>query len=280
MSAILAYRNLADSATLSANPGVVSGYPVSNVQQRQTSVFTRLVDTFPRYLVMDFGVAVLPRFIGLFGTNATAMVGPIGMVALQSSIDGSTWNGVSIATANDAGAPTIPKDVKVLVPTTTPARRYWRLLPAWFKPAEQPYYQVGRLWVSRSQDLVELPEGIDARWTRRIIDSSRLDAVADDSAIEDRGSIRRRLGATISAKGSPATWGFAEGATSVPSAIASLDDMQMTVGATGECVILPRTSSPLWIHRLGQRGHIPSGMELKDETGGYYTCSFEHVEER
>lgn len=273
MSGFLAYINRADTATQTTNVTPNTGYPLSNLKTRASSETTRLPVAGVPYI--QFTTTARPRFIGLFGLNSTVIA--TDMITVQS-FNSVFWASVPVSIRADTSGVNVPLDVKVLIPTGDP-HTAWRVYPNWSRVGGANYYEIGRLWAAYGSGMLELPEGIEARWAAGVTTESGFDSAAGGQGYEDKRAILRTLRGRISAKDSSTMFGFAENAASA-SVTSSLQEMKMIAGTTGEVVFCPRSDNPLWMHRLGFRGRIPRGIQISPQGGAYYETEFEGVEER
>jgi hypothetical protein len=275
MSAIIAYNNSADLATLSTNVIPHAGYPLSYLQTRSSGDFTRFPVAGAPYIQLAFPTARRPRFIGLFGINAAAIA--TGMVSVTADY-GLGHQTVAVQIYNDAGAKKLPKDVKLIVPPGANSNQ-WRITPNWSRVGSVNYFQAARLWAATlATDMIEIPEGIDQTWTLGTYDTSTVDESEGGQGYEDKRIVRRQLRGRISVKESDFMFGFADGATSAAD-VTSMQDAQMTIGKTGEVVVAHRSSSPLWLHRACFRGRMPNGIEIVNQADGYMSVEVSALEE-
>jgi hypothetical protein len=276
---LFAYRSASDAATLSVSTSALAGYQLSHIQKR--SGFSTRIDqgTITRYLVIDFGQPVLPHFICLFGLNATVMA-PNMITGFSHSPNNIAWTAAgSLITPSDLGMPTLPNDIKVLVSNGLTPARYWRFNLNWSRPPGQAYFQINRLLVYTSRGMIVVPKGVDARWTPGIVTASVAHETPGGQVSDDKRTILRTLGVSVSAKDAKLMWGF-ESSDVACGDVSSFHDMQMTAGTTGEIVVAPRSANPLWLHRQCFRGRIPRGFSLPHQSGDLYSTSAEIREER
>jgi hypothetical protein len=62
--------------------------------------------------------------------------------------------------------------------------------------------------------------------------------------------------------------------------VASIQDMQLSAGTTGEVLIFPRTSSLFWMRRLGIHGKCSEVPSIRAARGNLFATDFRVVEER
>jgi hypothetical protein len=283
MGAVIAYRNLADSATITA-PGAMAGYPASNMQTRQLAHVCRLTGFSPQ-ITVDFGAAVQIDILALLNVNPLGDAPPpppsiwIDLV-VEYSADGSTW---TTATANapvDAGAPDLPRNIIVYpreaFTLSKVARRYWRISPTW-TVGLGGYREIGRLWMGQS---IEIPSGCDAGWGFAGRDPGTLDESAGLQIYADRRVRGRVVTMPMTGVDTSIAYGFADDATSAVYK-PSLDDLINYAGSTGEVIAIHRASSPIWTRRTGVYGHLtPDSLRLRHQAGPNHACDLTIIEER
>lgn len=276
MAGFIAYRNRADSARLELATGSeVPGFPLTNMQVRQSDRHARITGAGFHAIDMIFNAAIAPRFIGLFGTNSPV---PGVIVEVYRSDDGLTWIEEAFGSpAADASGTPVPNDIK-LYRTDAPAHKYWRIRFIGLDPASSTT-EIARLWVATDEDMVEFPEGMDAAWSIDIEDRSVGDETDAGIYWEDRRARLRRLSFSWSSQTTDKAFGFADGASGVPAVVSSIQAMQMIAGSTGEVVAAVR-SDPLWLHRACIRGRFSSGApRIQHQRGAYWDASGTVTEE-
>src|SRR5690606_15928597 len=121
--------------------------------------------------------------------------------------------------------------------------------------------------------MVIFPEGMDASWSLDVDDRSVGDETAAGIYWEDRRARLRRLGFSWTSKTTDKVFGFADGASSVPTVVSSIQALQMVAGSTGEVVAAVRTD-PLWLHRACIRGRFSSGApRIQHQRGAYWDAA-------
>lgn len=133
-----------------------------------------------------------------------------------------------------------------------------------------------RLWIGEA---LEFGEGIDAQWRMGFKDSGNLDASAGQQFYEGKGVRTRVLNLSLSAKNTAKAWGMADSDPDVEQG-ASLHDMQMEAGTTGEVIVIPRAGSIAWIKRAAVYGHVSGEWEIEHQAGPNWRASFAVEEER
>lgn len=279
MSALIAYRNLADSAVLSTTGGApLAGFPLTNLQTRQLARVCRLPYSGAAKLVVDLGAATRIDIVALLGINTVARGD--NALTVEYSANGTVWSAATAAIAGDQGAPDLPRGVIVRVRQpgvlTKLTTRWLRITPAW-GVSGGGYYEIGRLWAS---DSLDIPEGCDAGWSLANHDYGALDRSAGLQVYADRRTRGRVLSMPMTGIDTAIAYGFAETATTGPDN-PSLDDLINYAGSTGEVIVAPRADSPLWLRRTGLYGHLtPESLRIQHRAGPNYECTLTVEEER
>jgi len=275
--AFIAYRNRADSATLSVEGGsVLPGHPLTNLQIRESDSSCIIDGGVVHRLIADLGSPSALRFIGLFGTNRPIVSG----VSIHGSANASSWtliNSFSNPAVDHSGTP-VPLDLKLFSQATPAAYRYWRV--SW-----TPWTGSGgisracRLWMSAAQDMVDFPEGVDATWSPNVLDLSVSDRTASGLYYADPQAVLRTLAYTLTSKNTDKAFGFSDGDASIEAVTASIQAMQLVAGGTGEVVAAMRRD-PLWLHRTCIRGSFDGRPPtLKHARGIYWDSTGQVLEE-
>jgi hypothetical protein len=293
--AVIAYKNLVDDlvvgSTFTADGGTFPDFPISNLQLRTLSKVCRLSTAGPPVarLNLDLGKVRDVRIVALLaiGLGARALGGSD--VLLSYSRDNSTWYSAVFSIANDTGVPELPSGA-VFVPTRPPTdvtppggpagtpgivARYLRIQPNWSSGAAS-YREFGRLWVG---DALVIPEGVEASWQEGAIDPGAVDVADGGQAYENPKTRLRTLQCSLPKMTSVEAYGFDESASSATDA-PCIQGLQMRCGSSGEVLVLPRSSNPLWIRRLGIHGRCAEVPAIRSLKGPYYATDFRLVEER
>lgn len=279
--AMIAYRNAADSAVVTISTGTaVPGFPAANMQRRPSGDFARVASAGVGGVAIDvdFGSAgaFLPRLIGIFGTNRSRTAGT------------SIWSGDTLGAMTSMPGITeeatalpglLPVDAKIVIPASAAARRYWRIVIQTHRipGGASGTLQIGRLWMSGADDLVEFPKGVDVRWSTSVIDDSVIDRTDSGIVFEDIRARRRHIRCTLTGEPTTRAFGIEHNDTVIPAG-ASLQQAQIYAGRTGEVVVLPRLG-PAWRHLIGFRGHLVNGLSIEHNAGPLYNAAFEATEE-
>jgi len=198
-----------------------------------------------------------------------------------------TWFSATVNIVDDAGVPELPTGVFVVpgragLDTSPPSdgvgvrARYVRITPNWVPIGS--YREIARVWLG---DAVVIPEGVDANWDLGFVEPGRLDTSSGQQVYEEKKNRVRTLRVSLSKMPAEIAFGFAEGSASAADT-PSIEGLQFSAGATGEVVILPRSTSALWNRRLGIYGHIDANSRptIHHDAGDFYSTEFVAIEER
>lgn len=277
MATLISYRNWADLATLSSNFGTVAGFPLDNLKARQLAVAWKSTSAGTGVqITADLGKARPVRLIGLMGVltafNLSDPNEPRTFVqfSVQHSPNGSTWTSVGLNTTLDSMWPSLGGAGYLVLPAPLSVR-YWRITTNWAPPAGEQT-GAGRLWIADALEFKNLP------WSLGLDDGGKVDESAGFQVYEYAGPRRRRLRINTVVKGTEQVFGFADAAT-VAQQVPSLQSMQHAVGNTGDVVILPRTDTVLWRHRLGIYGRLTKALDIRHVAGQVYRIDLDALEE-
>jgi hypothetical protein len=299
-NALIAHKNLVDrlvvGSTLTQTIGTtLAGYPLSNVQTRQLSKIAKFTSVgggggpIDSQISMDFGANKTIRLVALLGLSDVAAVSNSDVV-FEYSRNGIAWYQASTGLVSDAGVPELPLGAFIIPgkagpdlqpPSTYPevgvVARYVRITLKWAPVSDGAAGRVlGRLWIS---DALILPGGVDASWQQGVLEPGQLDASAGLQAYENRMDRPRTLSCSLPKLDTMQAYGFNEGDASAAD-VACVQSLQLHAGATGEVIVLPRTSSSLWMRRLGIYGHMQEPPAIRHQKGPYFSTDFRVVEER
>jgi hypothetical protein len=151
-----------------------------------------------------------------------------------------------------------------------------RVAPGWISTDADGWRSIGRLWIG---DALILPNGVDARWQQGVLEFGQLDTSAGRQAYENPAARSRTLMCPLSKLDTMQAFGFDEGDTSAAD-VPCIQSLQLDVGATGEVIVLPRTSSSIWMRRLGIYGHLAKPPTIAHESGPYFSTTLRVIEER
>lgn len=276
MSALIAYRNDADAATITATPQ--TGYPVANMQLRQLSERARFA-VANNVINIDLGSVKPVRLVALLAVNALFVAGNTTKIEYSAS-SGGPWTTVPSPWPNEGAAgKSAARDVSPALYCVIPAAinaRHWRITCGWARPGGAPYYEIGRLWIS---DALLLPGGVDGDWSLGATDAGKLDFSAGLQAFEDPRPRARVVSCSRSQLDALTAFGFADNAVNA-SDVPSLQALQQEAGATGEVILLPRIATALWMRRLGVYGHLAEIPTIRKLAGTNYAAEIRVIEER
>lgn len=270
MSALISYRNLADTVTLAGS--VIAGYPLANLQKRQLSSKCRM--TYGNAITLTFTAPVQPDVVALLGTNCTMSNSAI---RTEYSDDGSSWMALPLVYLNDGGVLSLPRHLYADI-STVAAHRYWRITPYLEAMNGATYVEMSRLWLGPA---IVLDKGVDSNWSLSFDDAGSLDASRGRQYYEEPGTRTRVLRVSISKMPSDIAFGYAANAASAAD-VPSIQGLQMEAGVTGEVIALPRTSSVLAMRRMGVFGHVDPNDRpaINHIDGDVYSTQFSVVGER
>jgi len=276
VAALIAYRNWADTATLTGSS--LAGYPLTNLQTRQLKRVWRASSALgAQRITVDLGVAKFVDVVALLNINASALT--TSSAYLEYSADGATWSNANIVIPGDAGVPDLPRSIIARVPPLGGLPqfvRWLRLTAQWARPPGVNYYEAGRLYISPA---LILPTGPDAGYSVGARDPSQIDESVDIQVYVDPKSRTRRLSMTFRALPTLIAYGIEEAggdAFDVP----SLQDLQMAAGKSADIIVAPRADSPLWLRRTGIYGRLESEVDIRQVAGPNYATEITVLEER
>lgn len=279
MAALIAYRNLADQASLSG--AALPGFPPTNLQTRQLDTVWRAHTAGATQITVDLGSAQTVSMVALLAINSGAR--SASDLTVEYSSNGSTWSTAVASVPSDAGAPDLPRGLIARVraqgsnPLSKLTTRYLRITASWATIGNANYREAGRLWVGNS---IDVPEGCDAGWSLSNHDYGTLDRSAGQQVYADRRTRVRVLNVSMTGIDTSIAYGFAESAT-VAANVPSLDDLINYAGSTGEVIVAPRADAPLWLRRTGIYGHLtPDSLRIRHLSGPNYACDLTIEEER
>jgi|GEM_PF-2942934 len=285
MAAVIAYRDYVDDATLSGAATIVSGFPVSNVQSRQLSSTTRISTSGTPEIIVDLGATRVVRLVSMLGINARFSAANNTTIEYRAT-PSAPWQPVAVTWPTDGGAASRLELAREVAPALHcviedgPAdgginARQIRIVCGWGPATGETYYEIGRLWVS---DALVLPAGVDGTWSMGFREPGKLDVSAGLQAYESPRARPRVLRCSLSKVSTLDAYGFVDGDT-VAFERPSLQGLQMYAGTTGEVIVLPRTSSPLWTRRIGVYGHVAQEFDIQHIDGGWFRADGFAVEE-
>lgn len=272
MSGLIAYRNLADTATVALTAGAIAEFPVANLATRQLARVCRMTAAATPAITIDLGSAQRTDVIALLNINATSAA--TSSMLIQYGSDGISWTNLITSVPADAGVPSLPNAV-ILAHGITANYRYWKVTPQWTRKGGATYYEIGRLWLGPA---ITLENGFEGRWRNGFLDRGRLD---ESAGLQNYADVRVRA-RTLSLRCEVDTslaYGFAHDATSALD-VPCFQGLQMECGTTGEVIAVPRTETRLWQRRLALYGHLQSDFGIDKAAGPNYSVDLVIQEER
>lgn len=288
-NAVVSYVNYIDLATISDSSGYIyrSGFPLANVKVRQLGVPCIIenayngVNAVTVTIIIDLGVnfnLLAPVAMGgMLGCNV--LPGLFNTLTGSCSIDTGTstsgpWTNRASTSITDLAR--IDTGTSLLAALATPlSNRYWRIVCSWSAPVNGPAY-IGRLWLGNG---IIMPKGCDAGFSVDFIDAGKLDPSVGQQNYEDKRIRVKKLNCNFGLLNSMQAFGFDE-ADAGAGRVANFQDMQYVAGLTGEMIVLPRTSTGMWISRLGTYGHAESTYPISNLVGPNYGVDLSVIEER
>lgn len=274
MSALIAYRNLFDAwpFDIDGGPGTdnqpLAGYPLANLKLRQLSSVTRITN-------LDTGSGN-PLFIPFAPVSAVTanVVVVYGYPPSQITFEGTLGSASVLNFSTDDSGIGLPPLRVFLIPSSIGDLERMTFEYGLVFPPN--YIELARVYVANA---LVLPNGVDATWSLGVDDSGSLDASHGRQWYEAAGVRTRRLDISIAQMPTEVAFGFPEGATSAyPQP--SIQDLQLQAGATGEIVVVPRSSNGLWIRRAAVYGHMERAPAIRHAAGPNFSTQFSVIEER
>lgn len=264
--AYFAYRNLFQPENYEVVVGLDttedSNFPLSNLYERQLSSVGRVTSPSVPSIVFN-------ALASHYECNLIAFIGENAPIEIYV-------NGVTSYTQTYFESPemleVLPKISIFCIPPTNIETIEATLIGA---TAPGPY-ELGRVYMARA---INLPLGVDARWSIGFKDSGNLENSEGQQFYENRGVRTRRLSFTCNVLTERQAYGIASGNISAYDE-ASFQAMQYYAGETSEVIIVPRSTTALDIRRLAIYGHLENAFSLNHDSGIYYSCSLAALEER
>lgn len=274
MSALIAYRNLADSwpFNIDGGPGTnnqpLVGYPLANIKQRQLASVSRITN-----LDVGSGNPLWIPFAPLAPVTANLVV-VYGNIPLGVGVEGTLDSGSVVTFSTDYSDIGLPPISFFLIPASygdvvKVTLEYGLVFPP-------DYIELARVYVANA---LVVPQGVDATWSLGADDAGSLEASFGRQWYEAAGIRTRRLSVSLAAISTEIAFGYAEGAGSA-SDVPSIQAMQIQAGTTGEVIVIPRAGSGLWIRRAAVYGHFERMPAIRHRDGPLYSTDFTVIEER
>lgn len=286
MSALLVYRNLADTAAEVSGPENLN-FPISFLLKRQLAETWRAAVADSPEIFVDLGEIKALRIIALLATNATISAGYHEDLIAFGSSNGDGWFPLLIGTAaNDLGVPSLPNNIIHVLDDTwseIPQVRYLRILPQWTPRDGAPYYEAGRLWIA---DALVLPDEVDGNWEFSVRTRGSTADSFGGQTYADKRKMQRVLQLSATNVSTEIAYGFADDALSAAD-VPSLQDMMLHAGngSGSEVMVLIRNygapaSASIWMRRLGIYGHLTDdSLRIRHEEGPLHSVNLTFLEE-
>lgn len=287
MAALISYRNLADAGVTTSTAPTVVDYPLANLKDRPLSKRARWSTVSSGIAEVEMIVDIGDRYAYLHRVRCAAILGvnvapvlagsdiQIQLQAYGGPSGSGPWTLAFGGSLADRSPATSPGNIIVAANNPDGERyRYWRLVASW--TTRDSYAEIGRLWLGNGI-LFEL--GADGDWTLSADDSGTVTTSAGRQAYQSKGVTTRRLNCSVTGMDSTIAFGFATDAT-MANDVPSMQALQAEAGTSGEVIMTPRTSSLLWMRRLGVYGRITDPINIQKLAGEYYGARITMVEER
>lgn len=270
MSALIAYRNLSDAATLTGP--AETGFPLSNLKTRQLSTRWRVLtpDDSDHDIVIDLGAEKAVRVFAFLGCVNMAR-----SMTMRTSADGVSWSaGISPTVVDDDGCPDLPDNIFFLTPGTTYVFRYFKLSVK--RSSGAAFMEAGRLWVSMALDI---PYGANSDWSISTRERGSVDESAGLQIYPSAKPRGRELRMSFGALDVEYAYGVSDEVSPV-SDVPSFQDLHTYAGAIGEVIAFPRTNH-VWPRRLGIYGRLSEdSLSIRHMAGPNYATEVRVIEER
>lgn len=271
MSALIAYRNLADAATLSGP--ATSGFPLDNLKTRQLSTRWRVAtpDSSVHTVAVDLGSIKTVNVVALLSCGGVASSGA---ASLRLSENGSTWTELNIENYTDYGAQELPHNIIRVIDDGIEAR----YIEVKVKRASvsNTYIEAGRLWIGSA---LIIPYGANSDWEISTRERGDLDESAGLQVYPSAKPRGRELRMRFFPLDVSLAFGTSDGGVT-GSLVPSFQDLHTYAGGIGEVLAIPRTSN-IWPRRIGIYGHLSEdSLSIRHEAGPNYSTSVRVIEER
>jgi hypothetical protein len=271
MSALIAYRNLADSATVTGPEN--AGFPLTNLATRQLSTGWRSTSSGipPVVISVDLGFTYTISVVALLSCQNIQDT----LSTVKVSEDGVIWSTLySFGGASDAGVPDLPRNIFKILDSPTLVQ-YLELSIVSASGDPLGFVGAGRLWVG---DALVVPYGANSDWS---IDTRERGTVDESAGLEIYPSAKprgRELRMSFSPLKIALAYGTDDGSTALN--VPSFQDLHTYAGAIGEVIAFPR-SSGIWPRRVGVYGRVSEdSLSIRHLAGPNYSTDLRVIEER
>lgn len=289
---LISFRNWVDADATVITPtyggstwAVDPAMPINNLKRRQLSRVCRELNGGDYLLTTDLSVTRRINLIALLGLRSRAYEPEGGSNGYTITVQVATDSGFTTLVYNPGSSSSLlwaprgaPSNIYLQVPEAIQGR-YVRVRTSWSQPVGEAFRDAGRLWIG---DAINLPSsvdaGVDVGYSMSVVDPGQLDTSIGGQVYETRRPRARRMTASLYANDVTAL-GF-EMSAAAYSGKAALAAMIEEVGATGELIFLPNTSTPLMMQATGIYGHLDRVPELQRVAGRNYRMTMSIVQER
>ena len=224
--------------------------------------------------MLDLGVKRPIHCVAALGVNRgpSSRASADLVVATGSSL-GGPWTPTVLSLPADAGVPALPRHI---IGTVAVSTQYMRITPGWAVPPGVTYRELGRLFLG---PLLALSKGPSEGWGFTVLDDGEVDVSDGRQAYEDARDHGRSLSIACANLSVQEAYGFSS-TDSSGGDVPSIQDMLMTVGATGEVIAIHRMDSPLWIARTAIYGRLTKdSLRIQHVAGDTYRWDATLIEE-
>jgi hypothetical protein len=264
MSALIAYRNLADSAIVTGPEN--AGFPLTNLATRQLSTKWRGPNTGVE-IVIDLLTDTTVRLVAMLSHNM--LIGQT--ISVYSSPDGTSWTFVAQSVSTDLGVPDLPQNAFVVIDGGV-LTRYVKVSMA---GAPLAYLEAGRLWIG---DALVIPYGANSDWGIKTRERGTVDESDGLEIYPSKKPNGRELRMSFSPTSIALAYGTQDGVTALN--VPSFQDLHTYASAIGEVIAFPR-SSGIWPRRVGVYGRLTEdSLDIRHLAGPNYSTDVRVIEER
>ena len=273
MSAIITYRNLADSGTLTL--ASAAGFPKENLQVRQLSTKWRSATNGVAAITLDVAIGVV-KSVALLGPLKGTNIDPL-ISTVRISVDGVNWSSpYNFNGASDEAVPDLPRHLLTLFGAAQYAQFVqFSLVSGSGDPGG--YLEAGRLWIG---DAIIVPFGSNSEWSMATRESGTVDESAGREAYPSAKPRSRELRMGFSPLNVQYAYGTADGGLTSLANTPCFQDLHTYAGAIGEVIAFPRDTG-IWPRRAGIYGRLTEeSLSIRHVAGPNYSTDVRVIEER
>ncbi len=278
--AILGYKNLVDDSASVISSPETEIRDLDNLKTRQLSDIATINGDFGEIHV-DFGTAQKIDLVALLGISGAQFI--VSLTTRKFIAIGQVYigNDPTFAVNLFSGAwrvdtyegSDVSQNLYCLTGGVT--GRYMKI--RFYEPLNATADRsAARLWAGPG---VVFTEGVMASWNIATVDSGTLESSEGQQWYENVGVKTRVLTVSVDGMSSEVAFGFEDDEATDPLA-PCVHRASLYLGETGECIMLPRTSTYPWLSRLGIYGHLRDPIAISHQAGNNFSTSFTVIEER